>query len=105
MYSKLKLFIWKFSKPNNTSFSSLLSDLEKTLETKKQELAKKDQKLKEKDKEVATLQKENADTKAELKEEKKKINGEWGAIIFQYSEPYKLNLAWDQISFACSCER
>lgn len=75
------------------------------MEAKKQELAKKDQKLQEKDKEVATLQKENADTKAELKEEKKKINGEWGAIIFQYSEQCKLNLAWDQISFACICER
>uniref|UniRef100_A0A671KY42 Si:ch211-14a17.10 n=1 Tax=Sinocyclocheilus anshuiensis TaxID=1608454 RepID=A0A671KY42_9TELE len=62
-------------KNKNKVFSSLLSDLEKTLEAKKQELAKKDQKLQEKDKEVATLQKENADTKAELKEERKKING------------------------------
>ncbi|XP_059357487.1 putative leucine-rich repeat-containing protein DDB_G0290503 [Carassius carassius] len=51
-----------------------ISDLETTLEAKKQELAKKDQKLQEKDKEVATLQKENANTKAELKEEKNKIN-------------------------------
>ncbi len=75
---KTQIVHLNFSKPNNTFFSSLLSDLEKTLEAKKQELAKKDQKLKEKDKEVATLQKENAKTKAELKEEKNKINGEWG---------------------------
>uniref|UniRef100_A0A671QVG6 Myosin-2 heavy chain-like n=1 Tax=Sinocyclocheilus anshuiensis TaxID=1608454 RepID=A0A671QVG6_9TELE len=51
------------------------SDLEKTLEAKKQELAKKDQELQEKDNEVATLQKQYADTKAELKEEKNKLNG------------------------------
>ncbi|XP_043113699.1 golgin subfamily A member 4 isoform X2 [Puntigrus tetrazona] len=51
-----------------------ISDLEKTVEGKNQELAKKDQKLREKDKEVATLQKENTETKAELTEQKKKIN-------------------------------
>lgn len=72
---KTQIVHLNFSKPNNTFFSSLLSDLEKTLEAKKQEFAKNDQKLKEKDKEVATLQKENAKTKAELKEEKNKING------------------------------
>uniref|UniRef100_A0A673KPH0 Si:ch211-14a17.10 n=1 Tax=Sinocyclocheilus rhinocerous TaxID=307959 RepID=A0A673KPH0_9TELE len=51
------------------------SDLEKTLEAKKQELAKKDQELQKKDNEVAALQKQYADTKAELKEEKNKLNG------------------------------
>lgn len=66
-------------------FSCLSSDLEKTLETKKQELAKTDQKLKEKEKEVATLQKENADTKSELKEKEDKLQGEWGVIIFRYA--------------------
>ncbi|XP_016365512.1 myosin-2 heavy chain-like [Sinocyclocheilus rhinocerous] len=52
-----------------------ISDLEKTLEAKKQELAKKDQELQKKDNEVAALQKQYADTKAELKEEKNKLNG------------------------------
>ncbi|RXN03444.1 myosin-2 heavy chain-like protein [Labeo rohita] len=50
-----------------------ITDLENTLETKKQELHKTDQKLKEKEKEVATLQKENADKKSELKEKEDKL--------------------------------
>ncbi|XP_039510562.1 myosin heavy chain, cardiac muscle isoform isoform X2 [Pimephales promelas] len=45
-----------------------ISDLKKTLEAQKQDLAKKDQKLQDKDKEVAESQKE-------LKQEKDKLNG------------------------------
>ncbi|XP_052386151.1 myosin-11-like isoform X2 [Carassius gibelio] len=68
-----------------------ISDLEKSLEAKKQELAKKDQKLQEKDNEIATLQKQYADTKAELNEEKNKLNG-----VISENEKLKKNLTETQ---------